>query len=264
MHRSDTMKTVAWEVALATFVFAASAHSGGDDCKGSTEAKCVSCSTEFQEKKEAEWSKYGTLCETKFKSEDGQPVYALKDGDKLITYVAAKKGKSLDGFIGMVMTVYGPTMDLPKGKGQYVLASHVAVPGDIAEIKTRGFAVPIVISDKQKEETKTIRVFVSEDGGMTWKQTKQCKPSEKQIEFVAQRDGMYWFAIQIVKKDGTISPAAEADLVPETKFYVNTRRKELTIEAPDADLQKEVEQLRKTVERLEKRIKELESERKPN
>jgi uncharacterized protein (TIGR03067 family) len=75
-----------------------------------------------------EWSKYGRLSETQLRCENGQPIYALKDDDKLIAYVAAKPGKSLKGFLGRPVSVYGSLVTQPNEKVQYILATHVADP----------------------------------------------------------------------------------------------------------------------------------------
>lgn len=74
------------------------------------------------------WSKYGRLEETNLKCENGQPVYALKDGDKLITHVATNPGKSLADYVGRTIAVYGSTHTEAGEIGRYIVATHVAVP----------------------------------------------------------------------------------------------------------------------------------------
>lgn len=71
------------------------------------------------------WSKYGRLEKTNLKCENGEPVYALKDGDKLITYVATNPGKSLADYVGRTISVYGRRE--ADELAVYVLATHVAV-----------------------------------------------------------------------------------------------------------------------------------------
>ncbi len=75
------------------------------------------------------WSNYGRLSETMLRCENGQPIYALKDADELITYVAVKPGKSLEDYVGKTVSVYGPVMTLSNEKVRYILAAHVAAPG---------------------------------------------------------------------------------------------------------------------------------------
>jgi uncharacterized protein (TIGR03067 family) len=70
------------------------------------------------------WSRYGRLEKTRLKCENGQPVYALKDRDTLITYVAAKPGKSLADYVGKRISVYGHTE--ADELIRYVVATYVA------------------------------------------------------------------------------------------------------------------------------------------
>jgi hypothetical protein len=255
------MNRVLLLLALSTTFLDSSHAQATTPPKGSTETNNVAIFAGFQDEKEPDWTKYGTLEKTELKCEYGQPIYALKDGNKLITYITTKEGKSLTNYIGAVISVYGPTMDLPKKELQYVLASHVAVGDPVIAARTRSFAVPLIVSEKQKEKAKSVRILVSEDRGKSWKLVKECKPSEKQIEFEAKRDDLYLFALQIVNNDGKTDPKTEPELVPVLRIYVNTTKRIREIENNDSELQKEVEIRRRMIERLEKRIKELESER---
>jgi hypothetical protein len=79
----------------------------------------------------AAWSRYGRLRDTKLTSDVGQPLYSLEDAQgKVITYLTIVPGKSLQGYIGREVAVYGPTMYRPDSavRMQFILASHVAVP----------------------------------------------------------------------------------------------------------------------------------------
>ena len=81
--------------------------------------------------KQAEWSAYGRLRDTKVLSDNGQPLYALEDGmGKTPIYVTNLPGKSLQAYVGRTVAVYGPTMYRADAavRMQYVVASHVAVP----------------------------------------------------------------------------------------------------------------------------------------
>jgi hypothetical protein len=105
----------------------------------------------------------------------------------------------------------------------------VELPKDVLEVKDRYFAVPMNINKERKADIETIRVFVSENRGKTWKQSRDYKPADKQLVFAATRDDLYWFAVQIVKKDGTLIPATEAEFLPAMKVYVNTTGKAVTV-----------------------------------
>lgn len=84
---------------------------------------------------EPKWSDYGRLHKTDMESEYDQPIYALRDyrkGEKLIAYISTRPTKSLTDYTGKILTVYGPTVDAPNGPVPYVIASHVALPDELA------------------------------------------------------------------------------------------------------------------------------------
>ena len=77
------------------------------------------------------WSTYGRLFDTKMQREDGQPIYALQDGQgRTLSYVTTNPDKSLVSYLGRIVSVYGPKMYRPESatKIEYIVASHVAVP----------------------------------------------------------------------------------------------------------------------------------------
>ncbi len=83
-----------------------------------------------QQAQPAAWSAYGVLRETAFKHEE-QPVYVLENRDgRVLSYVAASPGFSLQGFVGRTMSLYGPTVyhsDAALRSG-VLIASHLALP----------------------------------------------------------------------------------------------------------------------------------------
>jgi hypothetical protein len=80
--------------------------------------------------KDAAWSQYGRLYETKLTGEAGQPLYAMDVGNGQTLYVSTSPGKSLQGYIGRTVSVFGPTMYRADSAVRlpYVVATHVAVP----------------------------------------------------------------------------------------------------------------------------------------
>jgi uncharacterized protein YgiM (DUF1202 family) len=80
--------------------------------------------------KDAAWSKYGRLYETKLTGENGQPLYQLDAGQGELIYVSTSPGKSLTSYVGRTVSVYGPTMYRGDSAVRlpFVVASHVAVP----------------------------------------------------------------------------------------------------------------------------------------
>lgn len=84
----------------------------------------------LQKLKDAGWSAYGRLYETKLAADGGQPLYAMDIGQGQTIYVTTPPGKSLQTYIGRTVSVYGPTMYRAESavRMPYVIASHVAVP----------------------------------------------------------------------------------------------------------------------------------------
>jgi hypothetical protein len=134
---------------------------------------------------------------------------------------------------------------------------------DVVVVEARQFDFPVEINPEFKGKIKCVRLFASEDKGKTWKHKKDCKPTDKHISFTAPRDGLYYFALQVVFKDGTGKPEDVADLTPGMKVYVNRERKPVKDPKSYEELEREVAELRKTVKQLQKRVKALEGDRKP-
>jgi hypothetical protein len=134
---------------------------------------------------------------------------------------------------------------------------------DEFEIQTRRFAMSFMSQTGKKDNIECIRLFVSEDRGKSWKHEKDYKPTVEKVTFTAHDDGLYWFALQIVFKDGKSKPDELDDLGPVMKVYVNTERRTIKVRKSYGELQREVVELQKTVQKLQKKIKELEANRKP-
>lgn len=84
----------------------------------------------MQKLKDAAWTSYGRLYETKLTREGGQPLYALDVGQGQTVYVSTPAGKSLQIYIGRTVSVFGATMYRADSAVRlpFVVATHVAVP----------------------------------------------------------------------------------------------------------------------------------------
>jgi hypothetical protein len=144
--------------------------------------------------------------------------------------------------------------------GLVFCSDPIELAGDVVEIQTRQLAMPLRFDPDRQDKIERVRLFVSEGRGKAWNHKKDYKATDEQVTFAAPRDGLYWFALQTVFKDGKCEPATQDDLVPAQKVYVNSERKVLKVQKSYEELEREVEALRKTVEQLQKRIAELESD----
>jgi hypothetical protein len=72
---------------------------------------------------------------------------------------------------------------------------------DICYIAVRKFNVPFRVSDNGIRE---IRFHEFSDQGLTWKQVAVAKPDEKQFRVETKKDGLYWYAVQIIDPEKAI------------------------------------------------------------
>jgi hypothetical protein len=76
----------------------------------------------------------------------------------------------------------------------------------LVEINSREFCIPFTL---KTSDATDIRLYVSRDEGKTWHEEQSIKleaSKARDFTFHASADGIYWFAIQLVKKDGALDP----------------------------------------------------------
>src|SRR5687768_11685736 len=72
----------------------------------------------------------------------------------------------------------------------------------------RTVILPVIVGIEGREKLKQIRLFVSDDRGRTWIHEGDYDAATVEVTFHAPDDGLYWFGIQKVLKDGTQVPEA--------------------------------------------------------
>jgi RNA polymerase sigma factor (sigma-70 family) len=98
---------------------------------------------------------------------------------------------------------------------------------------TRDFKIPVSVRPDVRAELKELTLLMSEDEGKTWQKVAFLSSDEGFIVHVP-KDGLYWFTVQLVKKDGTAEPHdLRGPLKPELKVRVKTDADEKP--APPAD-----------------------------
>jgi hypothetical protein len=132
----------------------------------------------------------------------------------------------------------------------------IELDDDVHESRESSFLLPIYPGTRGTD-VLGVRLYYSEDRGKSWKLLKDLRKSGD-VEFKASRDGLYWFAGQLVTAKGS-QPAELINLQPAMKVYVNSAKRQVKI-APKSTvrLTREVKELRETVKELSLRIKELE------
>jgi hypothetical protein len=143
--------------------------------------------------------------------------------------------------------------------GLTVSADPPELEKDVSEIQTLKFAIPIRIDPDRKGEMAALRLYMSEDRGKTWTHVADYEPKDQDAVFSAPHDGLYWFTVQVVRKDGKKDPPDLDKSTPAGKVYVNSERRVLKVQKSCEEVQREVEELRKTVEELKRKLAEREA-----
>ncbi|MDY3561628.1 hypothetical protein R5W23_002907 [Gemmata sp. JC673] len=140
-------------------------------------------------------------------------------------------------------------------------AAPVELAADVYEWRERAFGFPIGLGADQRAGISHFRLLVSEDRGRTWRHEGDYGADTKLIRFDAPDDGLYWFGLQLVFKDGTATPADVKQLKADRKVFVNTNGRPVVMKKEYAVLQAENEALRRRIAELEQKLDE--SGRKP-
>ncbi len=85
-------------------------------------------------------------------------------------------------------------------------------------------AVPFRIDDTRRPAIGSVQLFTSRDEGRTWKMIDEAPPTAKQFRIQPTEEGMHWFAVVAVDKQGRRDNADPANLRPEIKVNVTGRR----------------------------------------
>jgi RNA polymerase sigma factor (sigma-70 family) len=66
--------------------------------------------------------------------------------------------------------------------------------------------IPIKVANKSRDNIQELNLYVSEDKGVTWKRAVTIGATMNAFPFNAPSDGVYWFKLQVVHKDGSAEP----------------------------------------------------------
>lgn len=101
------------------------------------------------------------------------------------------------------------------------LASPAVVEPDELEFPHRKFVIPFMLPPGTQRPIQSIRLYVSEDRGKTWKIADERPRTVDRFSFAATHDGHYWFAVQTIEANGKRNPVRTTDLTPALKVYLN-------------------------------------------
>jgi len=92
---------------------------------------------------------------------------------------------------------------------------------DVEVVNSQAMDIPNLLTKDKKVEFPKLNLFVSTDRGQTWHLYDTYKSETENLDFEVDSDGLFWFAVQLVRKDGTVSPESKK-LTPDLKVRIDT------------------------------------------
>ena len=96
------------------------------------------------------------------------------------------------------------------GVGTIALLSALWAPGqtptDTFPINHRNIQIPIKFEPAQRATIRELLLFVSRNQGQSWEQEGVQTPEKDSFPYFAPGDGVYWFVVMVVTKDGQRDP----------------------------------------------------------
>lgn len=115
------------------------------------------------------------------------------------------------------------------GLGTIALLGMLCTPGqapaDVTAWNSPNMKIPIDYHPSKRGEIKELHLWVSSDQGTTWSQHSVGFPDKDAFfNFNAPADGMYWFNMQVVDKNGRREPADIYKVAPALKILFDTKK----------------------------------------
>jgi hypothetical protein len=97
-------------------------------------------------------------------------------------------------------------------------------PSDVYTMRDRHLQIPIRVNDARRGDLVELVLYVSTDQGRTWTGAGKAKPMQDAFNFHADKDGLYWFSVQAVDRDGKYDPPDIAQVAPALKVLIDTQK----------------------------------------
>ncbi len=104
-----------------------------------------------------------------------------------------------------------------------------------AVVTERSIKIPIAIDPARRSEVREITLFVSDDGGKTWKQSQTIGPDAAGFEFEATQPGVYSFKVVVTDRSGRKDPADLTSGPPALRVVVRQVERSPHPPPPDPD-----------------------------
>jgi hypothetical protein len=85
----------------------------------------------------------------------------------------------------------------------------VGAPGsgdEIVYINQKGFTIPISVKPERRADVRELVLYLSRDQGRTWEIHGRTAPDRKGFDYFANSDGLVWFSIAVIDKQGKQDP----------------------------------------------------------
>ena len=132
-----------------------------------------------------------------------------------------------------------------------------APDSDEYPISSRRIEIPVGYNASERHRIRELRLFVSRDRGKTWQLSGRITPDQTSFVFRAPEDGLFWFSVLVVEKDGSTDPPRETDLQPGLKVRVEPASQPSYVKTASAS-EPGSGPMASRVRELEQRVKELE------
>ena len=100
----------------------------------------------------------------------------------------------------------------------------------IVSYNRRSFLVPFNIPPGDVARYKQIQLWSTSNGGISWDRVAATTPDKPFFNFAAKSDGEFWFMVRTVDTKGRLFPSDDADLEPNMKVTIDTKKPTIAIE----------------------------------
>jgi hypothetical protein len=104
-----------------------------------------------------------------------------------------------------------------------LLLAQGPTPVETAYSYKRDFRIPFN-PGASAQNLKQLQIFVSTDQGKTWAPSSIVAPDQKEFQYIADRDGTFWFAVQTLDLKGNLLPPSMDGIPPGLKVIVDTQK----------------------------------------
>jgi hypothetical protein len=105
-----------------------------------------------------------------------------------------------------------------------------AQDGGVLPSRFRTFRIPFTV-DPKLTKIRQVQLYVSTDQGQTWQPSATAPPDQRYFLFAAERDGLFFFAVQYLDLDNRVSPPTMQGAQPNLKVLIDTAPPTVQVQA---------------------------------